>query len=175
MEQYEAEVGGPVRHAVHAHASATDGRTPGRRNDVNEIIGYTTGVFDMFHIGHLNVLRRASERCDRLVVGVTTDELCVARKGKSPVIPFEERREIVASVRYVSSVVAQSSMDKVGAWHLHRFDRMFVGDDWHGSDQWHRYEREFGDLGVELLYLPYTVHTSSTLLRQRVVSEEAVS
>ena len=142
---------------------------------MNEIVGYTTGVFDMFHIGHLNVLRRASERCDRLVVGVTTDELCVARKGKRPVIPFQERLEIVAGVRYVDQVAAQSSMDKAAAWHQHRFHRMFVGDDWRGSDQWQRYERQFRQLGVELVYLPYTAHTSSTLLRTRVASEEAVS
>jgi len=138
-------------------------------------IGYTTGVFDMFHVGHLNVLRRARERCDHLIVGVTTDELCVARKGKSPVIPFAERLEVVAGVRYVDRVVAQSSMDKIAAWQQHPFNRMFVGDDWRGSEQWNRYEGEFGELGVELVYLPYTVHTSSTLLRQHITSEEAVS
>jgi len=129
----------------------------------------------MFHVGHLNLLRRAREVCDHLIVGVTTDELCVASKGKSPVIPFAERLEIVASVRYVDRVVAQSSLDKIAAWQQHPFNRMFVGDDHRGSERWNRYEREFSETDVELVYLPYTVHTSSTLLRQRITSEEAVS
>lgn len=129
------------------------------------VVGYTTGVYDLFHIGHVNVLRRASEHCDRLVVGVTTDELSLARKGKSPVIPYEERAAIIASLRFVDEVVPQTSMNKREAWEAIRFDRMFVGDDWKGTDSWNAIEREFATLGVEIVYLPYTQHTSSTMLR----------
>lgn len=129
------------------------------------IVGYTTGVYDLFHIGHVNVLRHAAELCDRLVVGVTTDELSLARKGKTPVIPFEERVAIVSSLRFVDEVVPQTSMNKHEAWDAIRFDRMFVGDDWKGTDAWKSLEQEFAPLGVEIVYLPYTQHTSSTLLR----------
>lgn len=134
------------------------------------VIGYTTGVYDMFHIGHLNVLRRASQYCDRLVVGVTTDELSLSRKGKSPVVPFTERVEIVENLRFVDQVVAQHSMDKMQAWREVQFDRMFVGDDWQGTDVWNRLEREFKLVGAQIVYLPYTTHTSSTLLRGKVLS-----
>src|SRR4051794_31683116 len=129
------------------------------------VIGYTTGVYDMFHIGHLNLLRRASERCDRLIVGVTTDDLSESRKGKRPIIPQDERMEIVRSIRYVDQVVEQAHMDKVQAWHDHHFDVMFVGDDWKGTAAWDRLERQFALLGARIEYFPYTAHTSSTALR----------
>jgi len=105
------------------------------------IIGYTPGTFDMFHIGHLNVLRKASELCDELVVGVTVDELCVIRKGKAAVIPYAERAEIVANVCYVDRVIPQTSSDKMQMWNIVHFDALFVGDDWRGSDMWIRIER----------------------------------
>lgn len=130
------------------------------------LLGYTTGVFDLFHVGHLNVLRRAKEQCDRLIVGVTTDELASSAKGKQPVIPYIERAAIVGAIRYVDDVVPQDSMDKVAAWREHRFGRMFVGDDWKGTPRWDALEVEFAALGVEIVYFPYTTHTSSTLLRQ---------
>ncbi len=130
-----------------------------------KIIGYTAGVYDLFHIGHLNVLRRAKGACDHLIVAVTTDELALQQKGRLPVIPFAERREIVASVRYVDQVVTQASMDKIAAWRAHRFQRMFVGDDWRGTPKWTALEAEFAPLGVEIVYFPYTEHTSSTKLR----------
>ena len=130
------------------------------------VVGYTTGVFDLFHVGHVNVLRRSKENCDILVVGVTTDELARARKGREPVVPFEERSAIVSSIRYVDEVVAQVSMDKLEAWHRLRFDKMFVGNDWQGTPEWLELEHQFGQLGVEILYFPYTVHTSSTVLRE---------
>lgn len=133
------------------------------------VVGYTTGVYDMFHIGHLNVLRTASKLCDRLVVGVTTDELSMSRKGKRPIVPFDERAEIVRNLRFVDDVVGQDSMDKMAAWRDVRFTRMFVGDDWKGTDAWNRYEREFRLVGAEIVYLPYTSHTSSTLLRGKVL------
>jgi len=138
---------------------------------VTGLIGYTTGVFDMFHVGHLNVLRRARSQCDHLVVGVTTDELATARKGKTPIVPFLERMEIVQNLRYVDDVVPQASMDKLEAWQNLKFDVMFVGDDWRGSTAWTALEQQFSQVGVSIVYFPYTPHTSSTILRRRVFQE----
>ncbi|MFC5381910.1 adenylyltransferase/cytidyltransferase family protein [Aquipuribacter nitratireducens] len=134
-------------------------------------IGYTTGVFDMFHVGHLNVLRGARSRCDHLIVGVTTDELAEQRKGRAPVVPLLERMEIVQNVRYVDDVVTQTTMDKRLAWENLKFDVMFVGDDWRGTPAWDAIEAEFGALGVGVEYLPYTRHTSSSALRRSVFAE----
>ncbi|TNM61044.1 adenylyltransferase/cytidyltransferase family protein [Streptomyces sp. NP160] len=129
------------------------------------ITGYTTGVYDLFHIGHLRLLERAKEHCDRLVVGVTTDQLSLAVKGKTPVIPFDERRAIVSALSCVDEVVPQTSMNKREAWEAVRFDVMFVGDDWRGTPKWVALEEEFASLGVRIEYFAYTDHTSSTLLR----------
>ena len=129
------------------------------------IIGYTTGVFDLFHIGHLNILKRARLECDHLIVGITTDELSESAKNKKPFIPFQERMDLVEAVKYVDEVVPQTSYDKMEAWNNLKFDRMFVGDDWKGSDQWNTIEDEFAQVGVEIIYFPYTTHTSSTILR----------
>lgn len=131
-------------------------------------IGYTTGVYDLFHIGHLNLLRRAKEQCDYLIVGVTVDEL-VAYKHKKAVIPFNERAAIVEAIRYVDKVVPQVSMDKIQAWNEHQFDVMFVRDDWKGTDKWNAYEMEFQELGVEIVYFTYTKGTSSTLLNEALL------
>ncbi len=131
---------------------------------MKRIIGYTTGVYDMFHIGHLNVIRRAKEQCDYLIVGVSTDELVQHDKGKTPVIPFKERCEIVAALRYVDEVVPQNDKNKVGAWEKFHFDKMFVGSDWKGSIQWQKFEEQFKPLGVEIVYLPHTNGISSTQL-----------
>lgn len=134
------------------------------------IIGYTTGVYDMFHIGHLNILRRAKEQCDYLIVGVSTDELVEREKHKRPIIPFEERCEIVRAIRYVDEVVTQPDKDKLAAYHRlpHGFNKMFVGSDWQGSPQWKRYEEQFAPLGVEIVYLSHTNGISSTILRKRI-------
>lgn len=132
---------------------------------MSKVIGYTTGVYDLFHIGHLNILRRAKEQCDYLIVGVTTDELSQAKKGKRPVIPYEERSEIVGALKFVDLVVPQISYDKEQAWKEYRFHKMFVGDDWKGSEKWNQLEKDFSDLGVEIVYFPYTKHTSSTFMR----------
>tara|TARA_A100001388_G_scaffold267976_1_gene242652 strand:+ start:653 stop:1066 length:414 start_codon:yes stop_codon:yes gene_type:complete len=129
-------------------------------------IGYTTGVFDLFHIGHLNILKRARLECDHLIVGVTTDELCKTAKNQKPFIPFQERMDLVEAVKYVDEVVPQTSYDKVEAWNNLKFDKMFVGDDWKGTDQWNQIEKEFSQFGVEIIYFPYTTHTSSTILRK---------
>ena len=130
------------------------------------IIGYTTGVFDLFHVGHARVLNRSREQCDHLIVGVTTDELAISRKGRPPVIPFDERIEIVRALRCVDEVVPQASMDKMAAWRSHAFHRMFVGDDWRGTPTWRQLEAQFAEVGVEIVYFPYTQHTSSTMLRR---------
>lgn len=132
---------------------------------MSKVIGYTTGVYDLFHIGHLNVLRRAKENCDYLIVGVTTDELSESKKGKKPIIPYEERAEIIKALKFVDMVVPQENYDKEAAWGKHKFHKMFVGDDWKGSEKWNQIEKDFAVLGVEIVYFPYTTHTSSTFMR----------
>jgi glycerol-3-phosphate cytidylyltransferase len=129
------------------------------------LLGYTTGVFDLFHIGHLNLLKGASEQCETLVVGVSTDELVYSYKAKYPVIPFIERIEIVKSIKFVDQVIPQVSMNKVSAREHIEFDVMFVGSDWKGSSKWIDTETQLAQLGVQVVYLPYTQSTSSTLLR----------
>ncbi len=131
----------------------------------DRVIGYTTGVFDLFHIGHLRVLQKARSQCDFLVVGVTTDELSLSRKKKLPVIPEAERIEIVSAIKYVDQVVLQDTMDKMQAFERIGFHKVFVGDDWKGTPSWIKYEEDFLKVGVTVEYLPYTQHTSSTLLR----------
>lgn len=129
------------------------------------IVGYTTGVFDLFHIGHLNLLRRAKEQCDYLIVGVTVDEL-VSYKHKRAVIPFEERLQIVQAIKYVDKAVPQESMDKMAAWEKYHFDVMFVGDDWKGTEKWNAFEKQLAEVGARVVYFPYTKGTSSTLINQ---------
>ena len=131
-------------------------------------VGYTTGVFDMFHIGHLNILRRAKEKCDYLIVGVSTDELVMEYKNKTPIIPFEERAEIVRSIDCVDRVIAQETRDKYAAWRELKFDVMFVGDDWKGKPLFMKVEEEFKKVGVDVVYFPYTKDTSSTILREKL-------
>ncbi|MBR0230708.1 MAG: adenylyltransferase/cytidyltransferase family protein [Clostridia bacterium] len=128
------------------------------------VIGYTTGVYDMFHIGHLNVLKNAKSQCDYLIVGVSTDELVQKEKNKTPVIPFVERCEIVSAIKYVDKVVPQTNKNKKEAWEKYHFDKMFVGDDWKGTDVWNRFEEQFKPLGVEIVYLKHTDGISSTQL-----------
>ncbi len=131
-------------------------------------VGYTTGVFDMFHIGHLNILRRAKEQCEYLIVGVSTDELVKEYKNKTPIIPFEERAEIVQSIDCVDRVIAQENRDKYEAWRELKFDVMFVGDDWKGKPLFMKVEEEFKKVGVDVVYFPYTKDTSSTILREKL-------
>ena len=129
------------------------------------IIGYTSGVYDLFHIGHLNMLRNAKSLCDKLIVGVTTDEL-VSYKNKKAVIPFTERMEIVRSIEYVDAVIAQDDMDKFKLWEKLKYDVMFVGDDWFNSDKWNKLDTQFKEVGVKIVYFPYTKGTSSTLINK---------
>lgn len=135
------------------------------------IIGYTTGVFDMFHIGHLNILKRAKEKCDFLIVGVSTDEVVQKYKNKTPVIPFEERMEIVSAIKYVDKVVAQETMDKMIAWEKFHFNVLFHGDDWKGSNMYKSIEKRLEEVGVEVVFLPHTDGISSTILRDRLNEE----
>ena len=135
---------------------------------MKKIIGYTTGVFDMFHIGHLNILKKAKEQCEFLVVGVTTDELCLKRKNKLPIICESDRVEIVESIKYVDKVVLQDNMDKLDAVKKHKADAVFVGSDWQGTEAWNKYEKEFATVGCTVVYLDHTDGISSTILRERL-------
>ena len=144
----------------------------------DEIVGYTTGVFDLFHIGHLRLLQRAKSRCDRLIVGVSTDELVMTYKNKKPVIPFEERLEIVSALKCVDEVVPQKHRDKIAAYHEIKFDVMFVGSDWKGSDLFNEVESELAGFGVNVVYFEYTSNVSSTALQstlQAIYDEEALA
>lgn len=129
------------------------------------VIGYTAGVYDLFHIGHLNLLKNAKGMCDKLIVGVTTDDL-VTYKGKHALIPFEDRLEIVRSIKYVDAVVPQDNMDKVSMCKKLGATILFVGDDWYGSEKWKKYEKEFREEGIKIIYFPYTKGISSTKITQ---------
>jgi len=132
--------------------------------------GYVPGVYDMFHIGHLNILRNSRLHCDFLVAGVVSDEMAELAKGRRPVVPLVERLEIVRSVRYVDEVAAEMVPDKLEMWERLRFDVLIKGDDWRGTAKGAALEAKMASVGVEVAYLPYTAHTSSTLLR-RVLDE----
>jgi len=136
-----------------------------KRGDEKMVIGYTSGVFDLFHIGHLNLLKNAKGLCDKLIVGVTSDEL-VAYKNKKAVIPHQERMEIVRNIKYVDAVVPQYDMDKFKMWERLKFDVMFVGDDWFETDKWKKFDEQFKAVGVKIIYFPYTKGVSSTLINE---------
>lgn len=127
-------------------------------------VGYTTGVFDLFHIGHLNILKKAKEQCDYLIVGVSTDEVVQVYKKKKPIIPFKERVAIVEAIKYVDKVIPQITMDKYEAWKRLKFNAIFHGDDWKGSKMYDEIERKLSTIEVEIVYFPYTKDTSSTKL-----------
>lgn len=129
-------------------------------------VGYTTGVFDMFHIGHLNILKRAKEQCDYLIVGVSTDEVVQSYKNKTPIIPFAERIAIVQELKCVDRAVPQTGMDKMEAWKKYHFDALFHGSDWKGSDMYNKMIEEFSEVGVDVVFLPHTEGVSSTLLSE---------
>lgn len=134
-------------------------------------IGYTTGVYDMFHIGHLNILRRAKEQCEFLIVGVTTDELSYSRKNKYPIINEKDRMAIVGAIKYVDKVVPQVDMDKIKPVIEYGVDVVFVGSDWKGTEAWNNYEKEFAQVGCSVVYLDHTDGISSTILRSRINGE----
>ncbi len=135
-------------------------------------VGYTTGVYDMFHIGHLNILKRAKEQCEYLIVGVTTDQLCFERKKKYPIINEMERVAIVESIKYVDQVVLQQDMDKIAAVKKYHADVVFVGSDWKGTEAWNKYEKDFWAEGCSVVYLDHTNGISSTILRERLNKNE---
>mgnify|MGYP004503950023 FL=1 len=136
-------------------------------------IGYTTGVFDMFHIGHLNILKRAKAMCDYLIVGVSTDEVVQEYKHKSPVIPFEDRLAIVEAIKYVDKAIPQVTMDKMVAYKELHFDALFHGSDWKDSTMYDEIEKSFSAIGVDVVFLPHTDGISSTLIRDK--SDKAVN
>ena len=134
------------------------------------IVGYAPGAYDLFHVGHLNILRHAKANCDRLVAGVVADEVLLETKGYLPVIPLTERMEIVRHIEFVDDVYAETQPDKIVTWQDVRFDVIFKGDDWRGTPKGDKLEADFATVGVEVIYFPYTMHTSSTKLR-RVLDE----
>jgi glycerol-3-phosphate cytidylyltransferase len=137
-------------------------------------VGYASGVFDMFHVGHLNILRRARQHCRTLVVGVGSDEYVEQLKGRAPVVPLVERLDIISALGIVDEVIIDHSEDKTQAWEERNFDVIFKGDDWKDSPKGERLEAAMSTLGVEVMYFPYTLHTSSTLLRAYLTRPEAV-
>jgi glycerol-3-phosphate cytidylyltransferase len=128
-------------------------------------VGYAPGAFDLFHIGHLNLLRRARLSCDHLIAGVVSDQMALQQKGQLPVVPEQERLDIVASMEPVDEAILETHPDKLATWALLHFDVVFKGADWHGSARWVELERRFAEVGVQVVYLPYTRHVSTTLLR----------
>lgn len=137
------------------------------KDNNKQIIGYTAGVYDLFHVGHLNMLNNAKALCDKLIVGVTSDEL-VAYKNKKAVIPHFERMEIVRNIKSVDLVVPQYNMEKFEMWKKLKFDIMFVGDDWYNTPKWDEIESKFTEVGVKIIYFPYTKGISSTLLNETI-------
>lgn len=133
------------------------------------IIGYTTGVFDLFHIGHLNLFKNAKGICDKLIVGVTVDEL-VQYKGKKAMIPFEDRIELIRCCKYVDAAVPQYDMDKLSACKKLGATYLFVGDDWYNTEKWNEYEKEFAKEGIKIIYFPYTKGVSSTIITEALNS-----
>ena len=125
----------------------------------------------MFHVGHLNIIEKAKEQCEYLIVGVTTDKLCFERKGKMPIINQSDRMRIVSAIRYVDQVVPQDNMDKLSAVEKYHADAVFVGSDWKGTVAWNEYEREFNSIGCEVVYLDHTDGISSTILRDKLKKE----
>tara|TARA_B110000240_G_C13366187_1_gene396212 strand:- start:144 stop:587 length:444 start_codon:yes stop_codon:yes gene_type:complete len=139
-----------------------------KREDEKTITGYTSGVYDLFHVGHLNLLKNAKGLCDKLIVGVTSDEL-VSYKNKKAVIPHAERMEIVRNIKFVDAVVPQNDMDKFKMWERLKYDVMFVGDDWFDTPKWKELDERFKSVDVKIIYFPYTKGVSSTLINETLV------
>ncbi|MBP2657827.1 MAG: tagD 1 [Firmicutes bacterium] len=129
-------------------------------------VGYTAGVFDLFHIGHLNILKKAKEQCEYLIVAVSTDQLVQSYKNKTPVIPFEERKAIIEALKCVDEVVTQVNRDKIAAYNKYKFDVMFVGDDWQGNEVFEEVAAYMHKHRACVEYFPYTKNVSSTLLAE---------
>ena len=135
---------------------------------MSKVIGYTQGTFDMFHIGHLNLIKNAKRHCDYLGVGVKDDVMVESYKNKRPIVPVKERAEIIRAIKYVDEVVITSTLDKKEIWNQVRFDEIYIGDDWKGNARWEKTGEDMKELGVRLVFLPYTKDTSSTMLREKL-------
>ena len=135
---------------------------------MEKVIGYTQGTFDMFHIGHLNLIKNAKRHCDYLVVGVNSDDLVESYKNKRPIIPLDERVEIMRAIKYVDEVIVTNTLDKKEIWEIVRFNEIYIGDDWKGNERWEKTGKEMEQLGAKLVFLPYTKDTSSTMLREKL-------
>lgn len=133
---------------------------------MDKIIGYTAGVFDLFHIGHLNLIKKAKQNCDYLIVGVNSDQLVQQYKNKTPVIPEEERLEIIKSLKYVDEAVLINTRDKLDAYKKYNFNKIFVGDDWKNHPSYNEAIDELKPYGVEFIFFPYTKATSSTIIKK---------
>jgi len=133
---------------------------------VSRVIGYAPGAYDLFHIGHLNILRTAKSQCDYLIAGVISDEMFRQARDMEPFVPVEERAEIVQHITYVDQVHIETTPEKLDDWEVLKFHRIFKGDDWRGTPRGDKLEADFAGVGVEVCYFPYTVHTSSTMLRR---------
>lgn len=131
-------------------------------------IGYTSGVFDLFHIGHLNILRKAKEQCEYLIVGVSTDELAIELKRKSPIIPYEQRIEIIESIKYVDKAIPEKEVDKYTAWIRLHYDALFKGSDASKKDSYKKYEAKLREKGVDVIYFPYTTGVSSSEIKKYI-------
>jgi glycerol-3-phosphate cytidylyltransferase len=142
---------------------------------MTKVIGYAPGAYDLFHIGHLNLLRHAAAHCDHLIAGVVSDEMLQLTKGRRPVVPLSERMEIVRSLRIVDQVHAEVVPDKLDTWRAVGFDVIFKGDDWRGTAKGRKLEEDFAGVGVQVRYFPYTMHTSSTALRRALATLEGAS
>jgi len=139
-------------------------------SSAGNIVGYTAGTFDMFHVGHLNLIENAKRHCDYLIVGVNNDELVARYKHKSVIVPLDERIRIVQSIKYVNEAIAVDTLEKMPYWEKLRFNKLFIGSDWIGNARWDKTKLEMESVGVELVYLPYTQSTSSTVLREKLLS-----
>ena len=139
-----------------------------RYNVMKKLIGYTAGTFDMFHIGHLNLIRNARSCCDYLIVGVNSDRLVEEYKGKKVVVPLAERMEIVGALRFVDEVIPVDSLDKKISWNQKHYDVLFIGDDWKGNPRWEATKKEMAQFGVRTVFLPHTEGTTSTMLREKL-------
>ena len=135
---------------------------------MEKVIGYTQGTFDMFHIGHMNLIKNAKRHCDYLVVGVNSDDLVESYKNKRPIIPLDERVEIMRAIKYVDEVIVTNTLDKKEIWEKVRFNEIYIGDDWKGNERWEKTGKEMEQLGAKLVFLPYTKDTSSTMLREKL-------
>lgn len=137
-------------------------------------VGFVAGVFDLFHIGHLNLIRRASERCETLIAGVVPDEVPLLVKGKQPHIPVEERLEILAAIRYVDRAVLLEAREaqKKYSWEKYRYDCFFTGDDWKGNPAWEAEGEWLRGVGSDLVFLPYTQGRTSTQLRAALRADD---